>query len=48
MSRIKKVRWTEKTPGVGRRCVLTGSFFLDFSIFFIKEKDKDTFEEFQR
>ena len=33
-----KVRWPEKTPGVGRPCGQTGSFFLDFLFLFYQEK----------
>jgi hypothetical protein len=36
-----KVRWPEKTPGVGWPCGGTGSFFLIFCFFFIKEKEND-------
>jgi hypothetical protein len=36
-----KVRRPEKTPGVGRPCGQTGSFFLDFLFLFYQEKRKE-------
>jgi hypothetical protein len=38
MKRNQKVRWPEKTPGVGWPCGLTGSFFLDFFFLFHQGK----------
>jgi hypothetical protein len=40
-----KVRWPEKTPGVGRLCGGIGSFFLDFLFLFHQGKRKENLKQ---